>query len=160
VMPLSVDCETYVVAADAISALRHDRNADNELAALHECLVTGGCAEGFIVACRSFPPLAPAMTANQLTEGLGPMLERANEVKLARQLGLSLSPEERQRAETLSVREREIHELLAQGLTNRQIARALFISEVTVKVHVRHIFDKLGVRSRVEAATRLPRQSR
>ena len=52
----------------------------------------------------------------------------------------------------LSKREREVLELLCQGMTNREIANALYISEVTVKVHVRHILKKLSVRSRTEAA--------
>jgi DNA-binding NarL/FixJ family response regulator len=42
-----------------------------------------------------------------------------------------------------------VYELLIQRLTNREIARLLFIEESTVKVHVHHIYDKLGVRSRV-----------
>jgi DNA-binding NarL/FixJ family response regulator len=48
----------------------------------------------------------------------------------------------------LSHRERDVYDELCQGLTNRQIARRLFISEATVKVHVHHIYDKLGIRSR------------
>ena len=52
----------------------------------------------------------------------------------------------------LTPRERDVHALLITGLTNRQIAEALFLSEKTVKVHVRHIYDKLGVRSRIAVA--------
>lgn len=56
---------------------------------------------------------------------------------------------------TLSKREREVAELVRQGMTNADIAAALYISRATAKVHVRHIMEKLGVRSRVEAALRL-----
>ena len=49
-------------------------------------------------------------------------------------------------------REREVYDLLGQGLTNLQIAQLLFISEGTVKVHVHHIYDKLGIRSRTALA--------
>jgi two-component system nitrate/nitrite response regulator NarL len=49
----------------------------------------------------------------------------------------------------------DVLELVRQGLTNRGIAKTLFISEATVKVHVRHIMDKVGARTRTEAATRL-----
>ena len=48
-----------------------------------------------------------------------------------------------------------MHELLAQGLTNEEIAKLLYISLSTTKVHVKHIFQKLGVRSRFEAARAL-----
>ena len=53
----------------------------------------------------------------------------------------------------LTTREREILALVAAGLTNRRIADALFISESTAGVHVSNILGKLGVASRVEAAT-------
>jgi DNA-binding NarL/FixJ family response regulator len=52
---------------------------------------------------------------------------------------------------TLSPREAEILQLLAAGLANRQISKQLFISEATVKTHLVHIYDKLGVDSRTAA---------
>ncbi len=52
----------------------------------------------------------------------------------------------------LTDREREIIGLLAEGSTNKEIARTLGISNDTVKQHVRHILNKLNLNSRVEAA--------
>jgi len=53
----------------------------------------------------------------------------------------------------LTAREREVLALIAIGRTNREIAQRLFISPKTATVHVSNILGKLGVRSRVEAAT-------
>ncbi|MFE5890144.1 response regulator [Streptomyces sp. NPDC056462] len=52
---------------------------------------------------------------------------------------------------TLTDRERDILAQLARGIGNRDIARALFISEATVKTHLRRIYDKLGVDTRAGA---------
>ncbi|MFE7353109.1 response regulator [Streptomyces sp. NPDC057543] len=52
---------------------------------------------------------------------------------------------------TLTDRERDILAQLSQGLGNRDIARALFISEATVKTHLGRIYDKLGVDTRAGA---------
>ncbi|MFF4908776.1 response regulator [Streptomyces sp. NPDC001260] len=52
---------------------------------------------------------------------------------------------------SLSAREREIFAQLARGLGNREIARALFISEATVKTHLERIYGKLGVETRAGA---------
>ncbi|MEV7793038.1 response regulator transcription factor [Streptomyces sp. NPDC087512] len=52
---------------------------------------------------------------------------------------------------SLTDRERDILAQLATGLGNREIARALFISEATVKTHLRRIYDKLGVDTRAGA---------
>lgn len=55
-------------------------------------------------------------------------------------------------SQTLTPREQEVFAFIGQGKTNREIAKALFVAETTVKVHVRHILRKLGVRTRTEAA--------
>ena len=55
-------------------------------------------------------------------------------------------------AESLTERETEVLRLLARGMSNREIAQALTIGEQTVKTHVSHILDKLGVPSRTQAA--------
>jgi DNA-binding NarL/FixJ family response regulator len=52
----------------------------------------------------------------------------------------------------LSTREREVAELVAEGLTNREIAARLFLSEKTIETHLSHTFGKLGVRSRAQVA--------
>jgi two-component system, NarL family, response regulator DevR len=52
----------------------------------------------------------------------------------------------------LTDREREIVRLIADGLTNREIGRAIFVSESTVKFHVRNIMGKLGVHHRAKIA--------
>ncbi|WP_067482160.1 response regulator [Actinomadura hibisca] len=57
----------------------------------------------------------------------------------------------REPAPALSPREIETLELLARGLSNRQIAKELFVSEATVKTHLVHIFAKLGVDTRTAA---------
>jgi DNA-binding NarL/FixJ family response regulator len=53
--------------------------------------------------------------------------------------------------EALSARELEVLRLVAAGSTNREAARALFISEATVKTHLLHIYAKLDVRDRASA---------
>ena len=60
--------------------------------------------------------------------------------------------DEKDPLELLTSKEREVLNLIAEGLANKMIARQLSISEGTVKVHVKRLLKKLGVRSRVEAA--------
>jgi len=64
-------------------------------------------------------------------------------------------PDERKREDLhITRRELEILELIAQGLSNREIAEKLFVSESTVKTHSSRVFDKLGARRRTQAVQR------
>jgi DNA-binding NarL/FixJ family response regulator len=63
-----------------------------------------------------------------------------------------------QPAEPLTAREREVLQLVSQGLSNKLIARELQVSEHTVKFHISSIFAKLGAASRTEAISRGARQ--
>jgi len=61
-------------------------------------------------------------------------------------------PDERKREDLhITRRELEILELIARGLSNREIAEKLFVSESTVKTHSSRVFDKLGARRRTQA---------
>src|SRR5436305_4374441 len=61
-------------------------------------------------------------------------------------------PDERKREELrITPRELEILELIAQGLSNREIAAKLYVSENTVKTHSSRVFDKLGAKRRTQA---------
>ena len=57
----------------------------------------------------------------------------------------------------MTPRERELLELMVKGLSNKEMAQALALSENTVKYHVKHILQKLGVQNRTEAAVQAVR---
>jgi DNA-binding CsgD family transcriptional regulator len=86
---------------------------------------------------------------------IAPVLNAALDKGLAAKFGIELPAGSTLSAlpdDALSRREREVLQLAADGLPNKEISKKLFISEVTVKVHLRHIYRKLGVRNRTEAA--------
>jgi LuxR family maltose regulon positive regulatory protein len=127
--------------------------------ALHSSLVRGD-RSSFVTAYRAIPRLLElAAAVRHYEEPLRSLLSKLDERDLARAHGIELpaSPVNPKHAD-LSRREAEVGRLLLQGMTNRQIANTLFISEVTVKAHLRHIYAKLSVRSRTAAVLSLLRQ--
>jgi LuxR family maltose regulon positive regulatory protein len=128
-----------------------DRNLlTNALIATRET----GNFDAFVCAYRAFPMLLLTLPELDPTD-TRPFFElvRSLDRGLAATLGLKPPPREaHSSAEPLTPREREVLELVRQGLTNREIARTLWIAESTVKVHIHHVLAKLGARSRTEAA--------
>ena len=115
-----------------------------------------GAFDTFVCAYRAYPQLLTDLALDAALQGkLAALLSRANDEALAARVGLPLTTTPAE-APVLSRREQEVLHLLHEGLTNREIAQALYISLATVKVHVHHIYSKLGVRNRAEAVSRGP----
>ena len=139
-------------------ALTADRRDDDE--GCHKQLElalsdaqTSGNADSFVVAYRLAPKLLNTIAGTDIVLNdflLSPLA--TYDSRLAEKAGLSQTGPSMRPATLLTDREEEVLELLRQGMSNREIAAALWIAQSTAKVHVRHIFEKLGVRSRTEAA--------
>lgn len=117
--------------------------------AVREALRVG--ARGFIHA---------RMKPEQIARSISLVCEKG-EIVVPREVLTDLVAGESKKAELLDLltnRQREILELVEQGLTNAQIAKQLYLAEFTIKQHLRHAYKTLGVRNRTEAA-RLIRNS-
>jgi LuxR family transcriptional regulator, maltose regulon positive regulatory protein len=138
--------------AEAIVFLHDAREGPAAAARSLKLALDRGHFEAVATACRAYPMLATIGAEHPaIAQALTELFMRTHDVDIGRQAGLKM-PRELRRNDGLSPREMEVHELLAQGRSNPEIAATLFISESTTKVHVRHIFEKLGVHSRAEAA--------
>jgi len=160
---LSIKIEPRAVAwlvEDMLSLLERDY-ADGPLPGV-ERVIEAGYLDAIVIACRAQPRLAQQIARDDVhRDALTALLLSSSDRQLARAAGLEM-PRTRTGGHQLSPRELEVYELMIQGRTNREIGKSLFITESTTKVHVRHILEKLGVRSRVEAvrAWRAPEDSR
>jgi DNA-binding NarL/FixJ family response regulator len=120
-----------------------------------ETVLDSGGIDSFVTAYRGCPQLLSMVSGdNRLKDTLRNILLRAQDDALAVSAGLN--PQSTPACGLLTRREREVLGLVAAGLRNKEIARTLFISEATAKVHVQHILRKLGAKTRAEAAARAP----
>ncbi|MDA0350488.1 MAG: response regulator transcription factor [Verrucomicrobia bacterium] len=97
--------------------------------------------------------LLKSATVNQITEGIKTVMEGGASLDsgvanfILRTLRTMSSQTDEDLGKTLSVREQEILQLLAEGLVKKQIADKLQISITTVAYHVKHIYEKLHVQN-------------
>jgi LuxR family maltose regulon positive regulatory protein len=139
---------THLVAAHV-----HDGAIESALydKALRTARNTGNF-DAFVCAYRAFPPLLDGLKdADPHDSKLFADLVIEVDPSHAEKIGLLAPTRSKHEKEPLTRREQEVLDLMCQGLANREIARALWISESTVKVHVHHVLAKMGVRSRTEA---------
>jgi len=113
-----------------------------------------GTWDPVIVAARTSPSMAAALASmTDLRPRLAELYQASHDQALLRQAGMRARVK-RPPESILTPRELEVLELLARGFRNRDISQALVISPSTTKVHIRHILEKLGVRTRTEAVAR------
>lgn len=117
-------------------------NADDLVAAIRSG------ADGYLL--KDMEPEDLLTAIDETLNGRTVIGERLNGL-LARAIREEAAAQQRDAA-TLTDREKEILQALAQGLANKLIARNLKITEATVKVHVKNLLKKLGFHSRLEAA--------
>jgi DNA-binding NarL/FixJ family response regulator len=145
----AVEPAVLAPAVEAICALRlHSPDAIERVVELEHAAFGTGALDILVTAYRSSPELLMVLLrASTQQERITGLIRAARDEDLARAIGRPLftSGDPRER---LSRREREVYELLAGGLTNREIGKLLFIEESTVKVHAHHIYEKLGLHSR------------
>jgi DNA-binding NarL/FixJ family response regulator len=151
----AVEVQTFSAIARAIAGLRGGTDGDAIIEDVRTCAKLQTW-DAFVCGIRSYPPLLHRVVNDpELRTYAANVLFSSNDAELAKQAGLQIGLPRRRSATDLSPREREVWELLRQGLTNKQIARALFISDATAKVHVRRVMAKLEAHTRTEAASRI-----
>jgi len=106
-----------------------------------------GAVDLLVTAYRSCPELLLILLRAEDSREFRELVERVGDSDLATAAGQPLATND-DRRQLLSPRELEVFELLRNGLSNREIAKLLYIELSTVKAHAHHIYDKLGVRSR------------
>jgi DNA-binding NarL/FixJ family response regulator len=142
---------------DGLEATRRILEADNSARILilttfgldeyvYEALRAG--ASGFVL--KDDPPKQQITAVRTVAAG-DALLSPAITKNVIRQFTRVPRPSRPKELDELTAREQEILRLIAGGLSNAEIGQQLFISETTVKTHVTHILQKLGLRDRVQA---------
>ena len=145
----TAETSTRSAFATAVVSLQREGTPRTDVSAAIATAWTTGHLDAFVLAYRACPALLGSLQpADPWYSDVLELLLHLRDERFARAGGLLTG----EGAGRLTPREDEVLQLVADGLTNKEIAANLFISEVTVKVHVSRILAKLGVSSRTAAA--------
>ena len=156
-----IETRVLVAAIDAICALKQ-RTAGmrDAIERLIRIGMDSGAVDLVVAAYRGNPELLEALLSSSVTnQETTYIAARSGDEALLQAVGWEATAQA-DPIQALSRREREVYELICDGFSNADIAVRLFITEGTVKVHVQHVFDKLGVRSRTAVAINAARDRR
>jgi LuxR family maltose regulon positive regulatory protein len=153
----TVEAEIVITAAEAVRLLKNGQSRSSAVPELVRMIVDTGVVDGFVTAARAYPELLITVLRGRASTAawIPDVLRRSNDFKLANLAGFDLPGPSSGEVAKLTAREVEVGRLVARGYRNQEIGAELFISEATVKVHIRHIREKVGGRSRTQLASRL-----
>jgi ATP/maltotriose-dependent transcriptional regulator MalT len=146
--------EATLLSLWARAVIGHTEGGDEAgICAAFDAAVETGYLDSIVLAYRAYRPTLKVLSRiGPYRSNLRGLIHAGRDYGLARQVHLRVVAPAEAVHTTLTAREREVLALLRRGLSNAEIANALWIEESTAKVHVRHILRKLGVRTRTEAA--------
>ncbi len=113
--------------------------------------ISGG-ADGYLLKDSGKDAILGAV--NQIMSGVT-VLDQKVMMRLSALMNRNNAPEKKSISDEMTSREKEICSLMAEGLTNSQIAAKLYISEGTVKNYISNIYDKTGIHDRVKLIVEL-----
>jgi LuxR family maltose regulon positive regulatory protein len=159
IFPSSIELRVLAPCIEGIISLQKCENVQDAAAEAWNAAQQTGNFDSLVCSYRAEPRLLSGFrVADPHGTELADLLSRTRDEILARWVGISVIDTKGRRMETLTARESEVLRELEEGSTNREIAQCLFITEATVKVHLRHIYEKFGVRTRAELLARRSRQ--
>lgn len=140
-------------AVAAIATAMTSGDSAESMTGLERAVDETGNLDSLVCAYRTYPEILVGLSKSTVGDSLASLLGEAQDGTIAKRFGVLVPPNLREGL--LSNRERDVLNLMAQGLSNKEIAARLFIAPTTVKVHVRHILGKTGTKSRGEAVARV-----
>jgi DNA-binding CsgD family transcriptional regulator len=151
VFPASLELRVISNAVNAVISIQtRDGSHDAHAKAAWAAARATGNFDSLVCSYRAQPEILRAVLDDESCRRASiQLLARTRDHVLAHEFGITeVGLAERRGA--LTTRESHVLGELEQGLSNREIAQRLFISEATVKAHLRHIYEKMGVRTRAE----------